>query len=260
MLHHVELGNPTGPPLLLVHGFMSSRVQWDLNVDRLGQTLRLVLVELPGHGDSPAPDDPAPYRRDAVFASLEQIRHDLAIDRWFVCGHSLGGATVLRYALAHPEVVRGTIFTNSRAAFGTARAGTEASGETSGGGDDPIDTGDLRALPFHPVHAKRFPADIKARMVERADAMHPHALRHTVAQRRTWSSADELHRLQGPLLLVNGRWEKAFQPSVEAARLARPDIEIVELEGGHSINVEQPEAFDRAVLGFVERHLTATPD
>ena len=55
-------------------------------------------------------------------------------------------------------------------------------------------------------------------------------------------------------MLVNGRWETAFQEHVPTAAARIPDFHLVELDGGHSINVEQPEAFDRAVLDFVARN------
>ena len=245
MMHYEVRGNPDGPTLVLVHGFLSSNVQWDLNVERLGADLRLVLVELMGHGGSPTPDDPTPYRLDAVLRSFEQIRTEVDVDRWWVCGQSLGAAIALRYVLAHQERVHGVIVTNTRAAFGHTA-------------NDPnlVDYSqiDLRELPVHPIHARRFPEAIKARMVERADAIPPHALTHTVVNRPSWRSVDELGELTMPVMLINGRFERAFQPFVDDARLNLPTIEVVHLAGGHSINVEQPEAFDAAVLEFVSRH------
>ena len=75
--------------------------------------------------------------------------------------------------------------------------------------------------------------------------------------RHDWRCDDELHQLAMPTLLVNGRWEKAFQPFVEVAQRSIPQLEVVSLEGGHSINIEQPEGFDRAVLAFTAAHRPA---
>jgi hypothetical protein len=50
----------TGPYMLLVHGFLSSRSQWRLNLAALAGVVRPVVVELWGHGRSPAPTDPVP--------------------------------------------------------------------------------------------------------------------------------------------------------------------------------------------------------
>lgn len=230
--------------MVLIHGFLSCRSQWDLNVERLGKRHRLLVVDLPGHGDSPAPDDPASYQRDAVIGQLDRIRTDRGIETWWVCGQSLGGAVAARYVLAHPGASRGLIFTNSRAVFGLARRGDNDRTSATDGLES------LRDLPIHPIHARRFPADLKERLVAAADRMPFHAVDHVVAHRDTWCAADELDRIEVPVLLVNGRWEKLFQPCVAVAEAAIGDLAVVHLEGGHSINVEQAAGFDDAVLSF----------
>ncbi len=251
MLNVVDQGNPAGPPALFVHGFMSSNHQWDLNLPRLGAELRMVLVEQRGHGSSVTPDDPDEYRPESVIAELEQIRERLGIDRWWLVGHSMGGAVCVCYALEHPERTQGLVFTNSRAVFGIEQASDEqrAAERRSVRVED---GDDLRRLPFHPIHAKRFPADLKAKMVAMADAMEARAIRDLGSVATSWTARHRLGEVQVPVLLVNGRWEKAFQPWVSVARETIPDLRVVELDGGHSINIEQPEGFDRAVLDFVE--------
>ncbi len=245
MLHVEETGDPGGEPALFIHGFMSSNAQWDLNIDRLGRRLRLLLVELPGHGRSPGPDDIEAYGRAAVLGQLEQLREDLALDSVWLVGHSLGGAVAAQYALAHSDRVKGLVITNSRAMFGLPRRSREPA--------PPASLEERRALPTHPIHARRFPAAVKAKMVDAADQMPAHAIAHLGSNAHGWSSKDDLERIAVPTLLVNGIWEKAFQKSVPVARLAMPDLEVVDLDGGHSINVEQPEAFDRAVMSFIDR-------
>lgn len=250
-LHVEDAGDPDGPPVLFLHGFMSSNLQWEPNRDGLAAELRLLLAEQPGHGRSPGPDDPAAYRADAVLDQLDDIRRDRDIDRWWLVGQSLGGAMLMRYALRQPERVAGLVFTNSRAVFGLAgrRPASEDSQEQSGLPAEP--TRELiRALPYHPSNAKRIPAVLQARMVEAADAMPIAVFRH-LRTGGPWHSTDDLHRLEVPTLLINGRFEQAFQPCVEQARAAVPDLRIVDLDGGHSVNIDQPEAFNQTVLDFI---------
>ncbi len=113
----------------------------------------------------------------------------------------------------------------------------------------------LEALRIHPRHAKRLPEDAKAELVADAAGI---SLDGVV---RSWRvTSPDLHmihrlgELSMPSLLVNGTWEKRFQPlRAEAARLA-PAMEIVDIPGGHSINMEAADGFADAVHGFLTRH------
>ena len=95
------------------------------------------------------------------------------------------------------------------------------------------------------------PEVIKQRMVEAADAMTVAATNQFLARRHTWKSTERMAELAMPVLLVNGRWEKAFQEFVEQAEDLIPHLQVVSLEGGHAINAEQPEQFDQAVIKFI---------
>lgn len=247
-LNYEVTGNPDGEVLMLLHGYMSSNSQWDLNREHLGQHLCLVLVEQIGHGRSPAPEQPEWYEREHTLQALEQIRAEVGIERWWVGGHSLGGAVAIRYALANPDTTKGLLFTNTRAAFGISRP-KQADGKPQ----NPLPA-NRHDIPFHPIHAKRYPEDLKAKLVAEADAMADHALVLTSRGSTIYRSVDDMHTLAMPTLLITGRWEKLFRPCVPQARQAIPDFEVVELEGGHSINIEQPEGFNHAVIDFIARH------
>lgn len=229
----------------MLHGFLSCRAQWDLNRERLGERFRLILVELMGHGRSDAPDEAEFYGPDHVLSELERIRTDHGVDRWWVCGQSLGGAIATRYALTHPNRALGLVFTNSRAAFGIARPGIRQI--------IPDTISSTREISVHPVNATRLPESVKERLVAAADATPLHVARLVTGHRDAWRSVDQMVDLTIPTLLVNGRWEKAFQETLEEVRGEIGHVEIVDLEGGHAINIEQAEGFDAAVLEFAER-------
>ena len=100
---YYEVHEGDGPYLLLVHGLLSSRAQWRPNLRALQRVSRPVVVELLGHGRSPAPHGPDAYRPDAYSRAFEELREALGAERWLVCGQSLGAALTFRYALSHPE-------------------------------------------------------------------------------------------------------------------------------------------------------------
>ncbi len=249
-LHVEDVGDPDGPPVLFLHGFMSSNLQWEPNRGTLATKLRLLLVEQPGHGASPGPDDPAAYQADTVLQQLDRVRSDRGLDRLWLVGQSLGGAIAIRYALAHPNRVAGLVFTNSRAVFGLV--GKQGQRHDPDGPAPALTRERVREMPYHPRNARRLPPDLQSKMVEAADQMPLAVFRH-LRSGGPWQSTEDLHQLSVPTLLINGRFEKAFQPCVEQATAAIPDLEVVPLDGGHSVNIDQPDLFNQAVLDFVTR-------
>lgn len=241
------------PHMLMIHGFLSSRSQWRINLPALTQVSHPVLLELLGHGRSPAPEHAEPYRVAAYIAAFEAIRTGLGAERWVVCGQSFGAGLAIQYAIEHPERVMGIVFTNSISALSPkddperAAAQAERARTIEEGGREA-----LEALRIHPRHAKRFPEAIKAEMVADAERIAPEAILRSISLTSPdLSIADRLNEVRVPSLLVNGTWEKRFQPMRQKVAAEMPNVRIVDLEGGHSINIEAAEGFDQAVTTFV---------
>ncbi len=252
--HEVHDGGQ-GPYMMMVHGFLSSRAQWRINLPALKEVCRPVLVELLAHGRSPAPVEAEAYKVETYIRAFEDIRRKLGAERWVVCGQSFGAGLVTQYALEHRDRVMGLIITNSISAFSPKgdpereKTQRERAATIQAGGKAA-----LQELRIHPRHAKRFPEHIKAEMVDDADRIAPEGILRSMAL--TSPSLSIHHRLGEilvPTLLVNGLWEKRFQPMRDHAATAIPGVTVVDLPGGHSVNVEAAEGFDRAVVEFVKR-------
>jgi pimeloyl-ACP methyl ester carboxylesterase len=248
-----------GPYLLLVHGFLSSRAQWRPNLAALKEHVRPVIVELWGHGRSPVPEDPAEYRVTSYVDAFEAIRRDLGVDRWLVCGQSFGAGLTIRYAHNHPARVIGQIFTNSMSALSTPCERGGGTGRMARA--DALERGGrtaIEALRFHPRFSTRFASEVKREMLEDAALIEPaaiaNAIRYTTPQ---LSVVDCLGELTAPSMLVNGLWERPFQPLRDRAANLLPSLAIVDLEGGHSINVEAPALFNDAVARFAAKYTQA---
>lgn len=258
---HVEVeAGGTGPYLLLVHGFLSSRAQWRANLEGLKSFCRPVLVELWGHGRSPAPDDPTAYLVASYVNAFDTIRRDLGINRWLVCGQSFGAGLTIRYAHQHSAHVAGQIFTNSMSALSAPGERDDEAGRLKRA--DALEQGGsvaLEALRFHPRFATRFPSDVKRELLDDVAQISlagvANAVRYTTPQ---LSVTDCLGDLTVPTLLVNGRWEKSFQPLRDRAAELQPSLAVIDLEGGHSINIEAAEQFNNAVARFVDDRIGLT--
>jgi 2-succinyl-6-hydroxy-2,4-cyclohexadiene-1-carboxylate synthase len=246
-------GPAGGPHLLLLHGFLSSRAQWRPNLAGLQQFCRPVVVELFGHGRSPAPDDPNAYAVDSYLESFEEIRRRIDAERWVVCGQSFGAGLVIQYALRHPERVPGLIFTNSLSAM-LAKGNPEREAQQQQRIDAIRKDGraGLESIRIHPRHAKRLPEDAKRELVADAARISLDGVIHSWQTTSPQLSViDVIGALPMPALLVNGVWEKRFQPMRDAAARRLPSLTIVDLDGGHSINMEAAEGFNAAVRAFL---------
>lgn len=257
---NVEIhGDGAKPHLLLVHGLLSSRAQWRPNLEALAAVSTPVVVELLGHGRSSSPATPEAYSVAAYVRRFEALRERLGAARWFVCGQSFGAGLTIRYALEHPERVLGQVFTNTMS--GLSPAARERLPERLARVDAVARGGReaLRAFPFHPRPSKRLPPEIWEDLVADAELLSPpavaQALRTTTPE---LSVADDLGRISVPTLLVNGTRETAFQPLRDLAAREIPGLTIVDLPGGHSVNLDQADAFNAAVAAFIERSLSAS--
>jgi len=252
--HEVHDGG-LGPYMLMVHGFLSSRAQWRINLEAIRTFARPVLVELLGHGRSPAPQDPEAYTIASYMRAFERIRQELGADRWVVCGQSFGAGIATQYALEHRERVLGLVITNSISAFSPKgdpereAAQKERAARIAAGGKAA-----LEELRIHPRHAKRFPEAIKAELVADAERIAADGILRSIALTSpSLSVAHRLGEIRVPTLLVNGTWEKRFQPMRDAAAKAIPGVTVVDLPAGHSVNIEAADGFNAAVRDFVAR-------
>ncbi|MER7442651.1 alpha/beta fold hydrolase [Micromonospora avicenniae] len=90
------------PPVVLLHGLTYDRSQWAPTLralDSLEPGRRVLALDLPGHGGSPAGDS---YATGDVADVLHGAVTDAGFDRPVVVGHSLGGALATVYASRHP--------------------------------------------------------------------------------------------------------------------------------------------------------------
>lgn len=94
-LHRTTVGS--GPPVVLLHGMGDDSSVWDETVAELAGDFACTAVDLPGHGRSPAPDDPAAYEREAVLNAIDEVleRTGPAL----LVGHSLGGYLALAHRI-----------------------------------------------------------------------------------------------------------------------------------------------------------------
>jgi pimeloyl-ACP methyl ester carboxylesterase len=104
-IHYQEAGDEKAPPILLIHGFISSTLIWNevfLPLAHAG--FRVVAPDLPGYGYSEKPRD-AEYTIESQARAVVGLMDRLGIEKAALVGASYGGAIAAAIALDHPERV-----------------------------------------------------------------------------------------------------------------------------------------------------------
>lgn len=109
-----------GDTLVLLHGYMMSKEVFRSISSLLSETLRVISIDLPGHGQTGvfAPVHTMDLMADVVRIVLEECD----VDKCVIAGHSMGGYVALDFAERYEVLLNGLILLNSSALKDTAEA------------------------------------------------------------------------------------------------------------------------------------------
>ncbi len=99
-----ELGR--GPAIVFVHGLGGTRTDWLPTARKLLARHRIVLVDLPGHGESPVPD---PFSFATVGEALDLVLAKENPESTIVVAHEIGGRAAMAALAAHPGRAKGLV-------------------------------------------------------------------------------------------------------------------------------------------------------
>jgi non-heme chloroperoxidase len=109
-LYVEETGNPNGRPVVFIHGFSQSGLTWSRQMHSdLERDLRLVALDIRGHGRSQRPHDA--YGDPSLWADdVNAVITQLHLERPVLCGWSYGGVIIGDYLRAYGERAIGGVF------------------------------------------------------------------------------------------------------------------------------------------------------
>ncbi|WP_233260360.1 alpha/beta fold hydrolase [Paenisporosarcina sp. OV554] len=119
--HQIELSNLTlayqdtgeGKAVVLLHGFCGSHAYFDKIIPTLSEKNRVIVPDLPGHGDSTFPK--GNYEMEYMADTLKELLDGLNLDKVTLFGHSLGGYITLAFAEKYEERLHGYSLIHSSA-------------------------------------------------------------------------------------------------------------------------------------------------
>jgi pimeloyl-ACP methyl ester carboxylesterase len=90
---YYEIKSGTEPALVFVHGLCGSHQDWKPQIDRLSVDMKVVTLDLPGHGASDA--SLTDYTMEAYAGSVQDVIRACGVSDVILIGHSMGALIIL---------------------------------------------------------------------------------------------------------------------------------------------------------------------
>lgn len=258
-LHYEEAGR--GFPVVFVHEFAGDYRSWEPQVRFFSRRYRCVVYNARGYPPSDVPEELTHYSQQRAADDILSIFHHLEIRQAHVVGLSMGAFATLHFGLRHPDMARSLVVAGcgygakpeSRAQF---QEGAEEIARLFEG------QGSERAAPAYAGSPGRgqFRDKDPRGWQEFADMLAEHSalgaamtMRGVQKQRPSlWDMTEQMAGLTTPTLLVTGDED---EPCLEPALLMKRAIPSAGLamipRSGHTVNLEEPAAFNHAVQDFL---------
>jgi pimeloyl-ACP methyl ester carboxylesterase len=232
-----------GPALLLTHGYSATSQMWRGQIEPLSKNHTLIVWDMRGHGQSDYPDDPGAYSEAATVADMAALLDAAGAETAIVGGLSLGGYMSLAFHLAHPERVRALVIIDTGPGYRK---------------DEPREAWNQTALRTAARYESEGLGRLAAGSVEMRTSTHRSADGLALAARGMLTQKDarvidSLPAVAVPSLVVVGANDTPFLAASDYMAAKIPGArKAVIADAGHAANIDQPEAFNAAILAFLE--------
>jgi 2-succinyl-6-hydroxy-2,4-cyclohexadiene-1-carboxylate synthase len=260
---------PMQPTLVLLHGFTGSARTWAIHAQTYAAAgLRVIALDMLGHGASDVPDDPARYSiehcRDDILAALDVL--GVPAGSAILLGYSMGGRIALHTAFS--GFCRGLILESASPGIAdeTERAARRASDAALAAR---IEREGVPAFVEYwenlPLFASQRALPDAVQSAVRAQRLHNHArgLANSLRGVGTGSQPalhDRLPRLTSPTLLIAGALDAKYAAIAREMAQVIPHSEVRIVPGaGHTVHLEQPQVFDTLVIKFCLKDEVSQP-
>ena len=246
-LNYREQGNPKGSAVVFAHALGTDLGLWDKVLPLLPQSLRLICLDMRGHGRSDTP--PPPYKMGALIRDAERMMDHLRVKDAVFVGLSIGGMIGQGLAVKRLDLIRALVLSNTATKIGTAEIWAARIEAVRAGGMEAIADSTM-ARWFSPVFRDGPAFDaVRARFV----AQRPEGWAGCAAAIAGTDFYTTTATLTLPTLCIAGSADGATPPDLvsETADLIKGSRLALIRGAGHMPPVDRPDAFAAAVDGFL---------
>jgi pimeloyl-ACP methyl ester carboxylesterase len=260
-IYYEEAGS--GTPLIFLHEFSGDYRSWEPQMRFFARRYRVVTMSYRGYPPSDIPADPAAYSQDILIDDILGLCDALGINRAHFCGLSIGGNSVVFLGLKHPE--RCLSLVAAAAGHGSVSDPTERAefeDDFTSRADRLLAVGMEVVAEEQASKPNRIPMKVKDprgwtefrdQLLEHSAEGSAHTARGLNAKRPSFFDLKtELGRMVVPTLIIVGDQD---QHCIEGSLFLKRILPCAGLHmfpmGGHLVNIEDPDLFNRTVLDFL---------
>jgi len=251
-LHGDLSGN--APWVTLSHSLACNLHMWDDQIAALSKSYRVLAYDTRGHGLTEAP--PAAYTLDELADDAKALLDALKIESTHFVGLSMGGMIGQIFAMKYPGTCITLVLcdTTSRYPREAIPVWADRVKTASDQGMEPLVNGTLSRWFTEPFRAAGDPRIDKVAAMIRSTP--PLGYAGCCEALPKIDSTDRLHTLTCPIQIIVGEQDAGTPVAMsQTMHAAAPGSELVIIpNASHLSNVEQPEAFSKALTGFLARH------
>jgi pimeloyl-ACP methyl ester carboxylesterase len=247
-VHYKTLG--TGKTaLVFVHGWTADMTSWRYQVPVFDGKVRMVLVDLPGHGESDKPE--IDYTMDVFAKAIDAVLTDAGVEKAVLAGHSMGTPVVRQYYRRYPKKVLGLIAVDGR--LQRFNVPPELLKKFTSEFDAP-DFKEKAGKFIEAMFTKDTPEEVRKHLKE----TYPTAPKHVaisamkaMMDRSIWK--DDPIKVPVQTILTKGaNWTPEYKKYV---RKLAPEIDYQQMEGvGHFLMMEKPREFNALMMAFLKKN------
>jgi pimeloyl-ACP methyl ester carboxylesterase len=249
-----------GFPLILLHANPFDHNLWMYQIAHFSSYFKVVSLDMRGYGRS---DKPAiPFTLSDLAEDVLGVCRKEGVTQAIVAGVSTGSGIALLLGLDHPEIFKAVILVGGSSGIGR---GAEGANSATGGAFQRRIEGYLASVEdYHIVHLRELVTEefhqsklgsyLLRTFTERDPWLNGEALAQVFRARGGLDMTPRLSTMKPPTLVVNGEFDISLAGGTLTASLIPGAVHKVLPNTGHACCIEDPAAFDAAVVEFLDSH------